>query len=613
MLVASEMSIEKSSLLTVADFEAASWREIIQNSPRKTCLHYTELFRDRLAEAEAVGDRVGAQIYRLLMDVTFMQLDARSTEHPFRARCQWQNQRSATPEDIARDDVALLKDLAVSKGDPEMRARLADISWVLTRAHEAAEIAITSYLASAKTLEDPKLPFEAVDRIERALRLAAQLRSADLMSQVADRIKAILDSRRSEFPFRLASGLLSVLSDSHLADSAKYANFAEEYATQAESQNDFETAQEFWSLKAKFFDPRSSERRAALIAAAETHVKRIDLLAGAGMPTNHMATADLLERAIHAHRSIPGQKERVAELLKRLLSIQPDAVAQMPTIQLAEIDVSETTQRAISRVRGKSFFEALVGTAMLVRPPEPGILREHAIENMNHSPFASSLPRVLVNSSGKTVAKTPSAVSAKESEREVAMIHAMRFELSLHRGLTATMIAAARSQVVLEHPVLMRDWDRLLTDNPFIPAGRERIFAEGLHAGLMGNLLVATHLLIPQFENSIRELLFRGGTISSKYNNDGIQEEKHTQELLYMAEFEQLFGPAITFDLKALLVDHGGPNLRHGTAHGLRSADQFSTADALYFWCRVLGFCIPDLLRFLVAEAAKETAEAAEN
>jgi hypothetical protein len=66
--------------------------------------------------------------------------------------------------------------------------------------------------------------------------------------------------------------------------------------------------------------------------------------------------------------------------------------------------------------------------------------------------------------------------------------------------------------------VSQRDWDPLVTDNPFIPPGRERIFAEGLHAGLMGNLLVAVHLLVPQFENSIREILTRAGAITSKLN-----------------------------------------------------------------------------------------------
>src|SRR5208282_3858522 len=182
--------------------------------------------------------------------------------------------------------------------------------------------------------------------------------------------------------------------------------------------------------------------------------------------------------------------------------------------------------------------------------------------------------------SGKTVAKTPSAFSSDEVQREASIKHAMRFEIDLWRNLSANAIAAARAQIVLEHPVSQRDWEPLVTDNPFIPPGRERIFAEGLHAGLMGNLLVAVHLLMPQFENSIRELLFRAGEIASKYDKDGIQDEKHIQQLLYMPKFEELLGPAITFDLKTLLVEHGGPNLRHATAHGLRAAAEFSTTDA---------------------------------
>src|SRR5208282_5584558 len=109
------------------------------------------------------------------------------------------------------------------------------------------------------------------------------------------------------------------------------------------------------------------ERRDALVAAADTYVKRADLLIGAGMPADHMVIAELLERGIQAHRSIPNQKERAAELLKRLLSIQPGALDQMKTIQLAQVDVTDIVDRAISRVRGKELPEALLRIASIVQ------------------------------------------------------------------------------------------------------------------------------------------------------------------------------------------------------------------------------------------------------
>jgi hypothetical protein len=188
----------------------------------------------------------------------------------------------------------------------------------------------------------------------------------------------------------------------------------------------------------------------------------------------------------------------------------------------------------------------------------------------------------------------------------------MRWELGLFRGIAAVAIVAVRDQTVIEHPVLLRDWSPLVLNNPFIPPGREQIFAEGLHAGLTGNLMVAVHLLIPQIENSFREILRRHNVIPSKLNKDGIEEERHIQDLLYMKEFKQVFGAALTFDLTALLVDHGGPNLRHETAHGLKSYDEFTTPDALYFWCLTLRLCIPLFLQRLLARAASQESKAAQ-
>src|ERR1039457_2979522 len=102
--------------------------------------------------------------------------------------------------------------------------------------------------------------------------------------------------------------------------------------------------------------------------------------------------------------------------------------------------------------------------ASIVPRPEPEKLREFAIENMKFAPLTAGLPRVIVSSSGKTVAKTPSAFSSEEAQREASIRHAMRFELDLWRNLSANAIAAARAQIVLEHPLSQRDWDPLVTD-----------------------------------------------------------------------------------------------------------------------------------------------------
>jgi hypothetical protein len=70
-------------------------------------------------------------------------------------------------------------------------------------------------------------------------------------------------------------------------------------------------------------------------------------------------------------------------------------------------------------------------------------------------------------------------------------------------------------------------------NNPFIPLGREYIFARGLYSGLMADFLVSTHLLIPQLEHSIRRLLYQAGAIASTLEDRGIEQERDLNTTLY--------------------------------------------------------------------------------
>src|ERR1700730_4638675 len=129
------MNSGEPTALTLADFEAAGWAAVIDGSPKRTCLHYAELFQQKFADTERAGGS-SARVYQLLMEIGSMVLDSRSVDQPYRPRFPGPNGRSAIPEDIAATDVALFKDLALSIKDAEMRARLADLSWILTRQHD---------------------------------------------------------------------------------------------------------------------------------------------------------------------------------------------------------------------------------------------------------------------------------------------------------------------------------------------------------------------------------------------------------------------------------------------------------------------------------------------
>jgi hypothetical protein len=162
---------------------------------------------------------------------------------------------------------------------------------------------------------------------------------------------------------------------------------------------------------------------------------------------------------------------------------------------------------------------------------------------------------------------------------------------------TSAFIEPARKQINLEHTIQVKDILPIVFDNPFVPHGREIIFARGLHAGLIGDFMVSNHLLIPQLENSLRYLLTQHGLVVTG-DDQRIQYERLLGTILYKDPFapklEEILGEDILFDLQGLLGE-GGVNLRNRIAHGLMAADEFDVTQVTqisYLWWLILRLCI---------------------
>ncbi|MDD1468076.1 DUF4209 domain-containing protein, partial [Dolichospermum sp. ST_sed5] len=174
-----------------------------------------------------------------------------------------------------------------------------------------------------------------------------------------------------------------------------------------------------------------------------------------------------------------------------------------------------------------------------------------------------------------------------------------------HRCHAQAFIEPARKQIVLENitekseeddKITEKDLLQLVINNPFVAAGREYLFAKGLYAGLIGDFITSTHILIPQIENSVRYLLSSRGAITSGIDNknNGIQKEKYLTSTLYPSQYPEItsiFDEDTLFDLQGLLVEHSGSNLRNKIAHGLITDDDFSSSTFSYLWWLTLRLC----------------------
>ena len=111
-------------------------------------------------------------------------------------------------------------------------------------------------------------------------------------------------------------------------------------------------------------------------------------------------------------------------------------------------------------------------------------------------------------------------------------------------------------------------------------------------AGLQNDPIIATHLLVPQLENSLRHILKQQGFIASNLTSQMIQDEYTLGKVLALEDLKKVLTEDIIFTLKGLLVERMGGNIRNEICHGLYSYEQFRDARTIYLWWLTLFLCL---------------------
>lgn len=116
-------------------------------------------------------------------------------------------------------------------------------------------------------------------------------------------------------------------------------------------------------------------------------------------------------------------------------------------------------------------------------------------------------------------------------------------------------------------------------------------------AGFKRDFVSSSLYLIPQIENSIRNLLEGNGyVITSKMSSSGVQKEKDLNELLVDDNVIKIFGEDIIFVLRAVMTEEYGGNIRNLLAHGLLNYEQLQSSQSAFCWWLVLRLSMTPFL-----------------
>lgn len=592
------------------DFDRSGYEGIVAAAAEPTCELYAVLFARSLASGDAIDEKTTA-VLRLLAAVTSLQLREDSEGEPFGAAAFGYASRGWTIDDFTEPHLDLLAQAAPDVDDAELRARLADILWVRRRDFRMAVLAVRSYLESAGALEEAGSSFDHVDRLGRARNLAASLGRSqrDLYDEVLRRIGEAVDRvDEDDVDFRSVR-LLEILAGSDPGDPEAWGRLSGRLAGRAEEQSRWRAARRLRELEAEFHGAAGlpEERRAARIKAAETHEKEAeDSLARTG--GGYLAAAHHLKLAVEALRHIEGASDRTDELHARLLDYGRRGVEEMEASSVGT-DLTELAEQTETHVGGKDVLDALLALASVILPTDADHLKREVERQFGQFLGMSLMPIRPINERGMTVGVTPSTAPEGASGRQLQVLAEMYSQVvQVHYPTRVHGIIEPAKRVILrEHRVTADSFYALVAHNPMVPLGREFLFARGLNAWLYGDLPVAAHLLVPQLENSLRTLLERAGGRTTTLGPGGVQQDRTLGAVLSAERLEGILGSNVLFDLRCLLSESFGANLRNLLSHGLvGQAGMYSTPVSYLCWL-ILHLCAAPLL--LRAQRERETEE----
>jgi hypothetical protein len=546
------------------------------HAPQRHSSEYEQAFWKRSKAAEEAGDAETALGCRLLAAVFSMAL-RQGADGPFRPSMVWPDgRRTFLPEDLKTEDAVELGKLIDCASDPVFVSRIADILWIATRNHEYARRAFRAYFESADGETDSWVPKR--DWLARATDLAMALgKKAPERGEAKAKLEGLFEASKADCftPDRgnWPAALAQLLIDNRLA--SNWENLGDECMAIARGFPIAPGCDEprwYYELAARAyevggFSAKTKEAKLAVAQHWEAEAGAFKVAGGDSFQISHR-----LEQAIDAYRKAGGERDRVEALMKDLKSANEKMITEMKSVSVP-MDVEPLVSEAERRMAGKAGMEAIESFAALYGSAPYEDIRKSALSQSQASPLMALLGAKIVTAEGNVAANVPGI-----TEDEAAKIQAMVVQAyTMRQNLAGATVLETARRIIGDRAD--GSWQSAIRElvhrSSFVPEDRRDIFERAVIAGFAGDRVPLAHLAIPQIEHSLR-VIFRDAELPiTTMTAEGVQEERDLNRLLTDEGAKSVLGEALAWEMRSLLIEKTGSNLRNRLCHGLLGADDF--------------------------------------
>lgn len=597
--------------VTVEDLTNFALEQPIADSDAADCNELAVLYRAQAFPDEKVQppDSPKLRVFTLISAALNMYFKPEERNEPFGAFVTWADgRRSQIPSDLV-PHIDVLAHIAQRVTNPVLKARLADICWILDRKRwQLGHAALSAYVNTVTSVDlgilkfqfsevDGALRRETCNHLRRALFIGRTVGWDRPETQAARQLVEQLRLRSA------ADGqLMSLLWFSELdlqfgitKDTAELASAMETaIATQPVPENSHDIV-DLWnfSSRAYFRAKRESDAYRCRSEAAENLVRQAEAV----VTSSPLMASTLLSSAIAQLGGSPFHKTRRQELRHRLIDVQPRVLDEMSSFS-HPMDLSELVEDTRDRLGKVGLLQKLFLFACLARSPEPEDLHKEASQALRANPLSGLFGATHLDRDGKVLHRTMAGSIGSDADSAI-LAQIMQAEKIRRHVLATGAIDVARQMIITGHYVSPDGLNSLLQLSPAVPPALAWTISHGFLRFLQGDFTGSTYILIPMLEAILRHLLRCAGHDVTTFDDANQTQEDRTISSMFdsmRAELDEILGTALTMDLENVFLKKPGPSLRHALAHGLLHDGSPFATDAIYGCWLILRLCLLPLV-----------------
>ena len=535
----------------------------------------------------------------LLANICSPILNSESRNDPFQPFMTWRNKRSFLPIDLTDEEILYLSSIVDEDLPPILKARIADILWIYStpKNKKHSEIVIENYISMNVCNEFFEHDIYVFG--ERAAILAKQTRNSSLIEKIKLKLLNEINHPSTSWDFHLLK-IIEIFLKTEL-DKGLNHELAEKLLEKQKEFNheqQFHIAEQYLELAAKLFkkagNTKDSYKSLALLSqATENH-------GDYRKNESAMVANSFYKLALQRYREIPNSYRSTLQIAQKLDTVQEKITQsgllitdELQLISTEQMNISELQEQSITYVKDKqTAFESLLYFSDVSSCNFKSIWKSTE-KNINNS-ISSLFGATSVSLDGRKISSIP---PLDGNNRDEVILKTAIKNFGIHIDVTVNgCILPALEQIQQEHLFPKEFLIQLCKYSSIVPEKREILVANALYQGFEWDFRSAIHLLAPQVENMVRQLLKQNGLVTTHTDPNGIENEMGLSSLVSIVGAREILGDDLWFELQAVFTDSLSANLRNEVGHGLLDDDTSNSFYSVYAWWMVLRLVVRNVI-----------------